>query len=418
MALVLTVFMLLNQGHQRREVQVNDSNHIEEWIREVEERPSSAVVMMRFIANRLRSLTSRNEELLAENIALRSERKVEEYETRIANLEYQLEMLTRQLGGETNFAAAAKVVETISLIAYLPQGNILRFEYPIGELANGQVIGCLPDIDPSPWTAPRLVVTSPLEEMLFLFDSGRTIRMPVSSLPAVEGETADWNRGYLAEPRGNEELVCALPIGKMSLYDFSIQTSRRGCARKMMKTSFESHIVKGFVGTGVKQKPDRAGGLLLSGKDDLLVMASWEGFLTCTTVSELSFSAEEMLRLSTTDHIVSSFVVSGKPSIVTITQNGKAVVRDADWLEPSTTGKSRGQQIFSQSRRDAGVRVAGAAAVDANDWGAALLSDGRVTAFPMGAVLASGALPGDYSDNPVIDFTVVGVSVQSADQEG
>ena len=73
---------------------------IEEWIREVEERPSSASLILRYIANRLSELASWNEELLAENIELRSGRKVEEYESRIASLEYQVGLLKRQLGGE------------------------------------------------------------------------------------------------------------------------------------------------------------------------------------------------------------------------------------------------------------------------------------------------------------------------------
>ncbi len=73
---------------------------IEEWIKEVEERPTSASIILQYISNRLRDLTDRNEELLAENIALVSGKRVEEYEQRIAHLEYQLELLKRQLGGD------------------------------------------------------------------------------------------------------------------------------------------------------------------------------------------------------------------------------------------------------------------------------------------------------------------------------
>ena len=42
---------------------------IEEWLKEAEERPGSAVLLIRYIANRLNELSARNEELLADNIA-------------------------------------------------------------------------------------------------------------------------------------------------------------------------------------------------------------------------------------------------------------------------------------------------------------------------------------------------------------
>jgi len=54
------------------------SQKIDEWVREVEERPSSAPVILRFIASRLSELAQRNEELLAENIELQTGQKVEQ----------------------------------------------------------------------------------------------------------------------------------------------------------------------------------------------------------------------------------------------------------------------------------------------------------------------------------------------------
>ena len=73
---------------------------IDEWIQEAEERPWSASLLIRHIANRLNEVSQWNEELHAENIALRSEKKVEEFERQIASLEYQLELLKRQVGGD------------------------------------------------------------------------------------------------------------------------------------------------------------------------------------------------------------------------------------------------------------------------------------------------------------------------------
>ena len=58
------------------------NNKIDEWLKEAETRPESALTLMRLIAERLRELTERNEELLAENIALQNGTRVEEYEGR------------------------------------------------------------------------------------------------------------------------------------------------------------------------------------------------------------------------------------------------------------------------------------------------------------------------------------------------
>jgi predicted RNase H-like nuclease (RuvC/YqgF family) len=78
---------------------------IDEWMKEAEERPESAVTIVKLIARRLRELTERNEELLAENIALQNGTRVEEYQKRIAHLEYQLDLLKRRFGVDDISAA-------------------------------------------------------------------------------------------------------------------------------------------------------------------------------------------------------------------------------------------------------------------------------------------------------------------------
>lgn len=380
------------------------ADQIDEWLKEVEERPSSAPLIIRYISNRLRDLTSRNEELLKENIALRSEKRVEEYEARIAQLEYQLEMLKRQVGSLGEITMPIEAASTLSLILYKRQGQVLRIEVERESVKHGEQMAQAELDDNQPGLAPRLLVTSPLEELLFVFDSGRTVSMPAGELPTCAPNEVDWKTSRLIEPRGGEELVVVLPIGKMALYDYCVQSSRRGCARKLMRSSFESHVAKGFIGAGVKQKPDRTGGLVLCGKDDVFVMASREGYLVRQEVNGLPFTAEVMLRLSPTDHITSSFVFGGKPSLVAVTQNGKVLVREVSWLEQPVSAKTRGQPIFSQSRRDAGVRLAGAAAVDQGDWGAALLIDGQMIAYDVTEAMAAGALVGDYQDNSILEF--------------
>jgi hypothetical protein len=393
------------------------SDQIEEWMREVEERPASAPLIIRFVANRLRDLTSRNEALLAENIELRSGQKVEAYEARIGNLEYQLEMLKRQMQGVAFASESLNAAKMLSLILYERQGRVLRMEFLVSDLADGALVGHAELPETTPGLAPRMLITSPMEELLFVFDSGRTQAYPVRDIPIWEENGAvpakGWDDAFLVEPRGGEELVTVLAIGKMALFDFCTQTSRRGCAKKMMRTSFESHVAKNFVGSGVKQRPDRTEGLVLCGKDDVLAIASREGFIVSVGLNDLSFSAEEMLRLSATDHITSSFALGQKSTLMVMIQSGKAVVREVSWLERTTTGKGRGQAIFSQARRDAGTRVAGAAAFDEGDWCAVLLEDGRVLVYPVSAVAAAGGIPGGDSGPVVVDFRVFPVSDQT-----
>ena len=169
---------------------------IEEWIREVEERQSTAALIVRFVANRLRDLTQRNEDLLAENIALRTNKRVEEYENRIANLEYQLGMLKRQVGGDLSGLADALMApaaeEMVSVLAYLPIGRVLRVEVGVNALAERQSVAQLVSMVAAGDRPPRLLVTSSQEELVFLFDSGRTVTMPVSAIPAEQGDGLVW----------------------------------------------------------------------------------------------------------------------------------------------------------------------------------------------------------------------------------
>jgi DNA gyrase/topoisomerase IV subunit A len=389
---------------------------IEEWINEVEGRPASAALIIRYIAARLSDLSGRNEALLAENIELRAGQKIEDYESRIANLEYQLDLLRRQMGGDINGKAIfQQAPDTISFFAYTTKGQVLRVETATAGLSAGVSVARF--ADPPEGVGPlRLLETVPTEELLFVFDSGRTETYPATDIPAQDGmEQIAWRDAFLVEPRGGEELVNILPVARMTLYDCCVQISRRGCTKKMMKSSFESHVAKGFIGAGVKGKPDKTCNLVLCGKDDVLVLASREGFLWSLDVNQLPYTIEEVLKLSAIDYLVTGFtvpsgLVSGqKPadntSIFILTQNGKVIHREPGWLEKPASYKSRGQAIFSQARREAGARVTVAAAVEKEDWGAALNSKGELTVHKISDLLESGSLPGD-SNLDITDFVV------------
>ena len=389
---------------------------IAEWLKEVEERPSSGSIIIQYIANRLSELTARNEELLAENLELRSGRKVEEYENRITSLEYQLDLLKRQIGGQVeesavNLAANPAEAETSSVLAYNPQGQVLRLEINPAALVSGEVAADFPMIEFSGKMPARLLATSSRQELLFVFDSGRTQTLPVSEIPTADLQKLSWRQAYLQEPRGVEELAFLLPIARMALFENAVQASRRGFIKKIKRALLENYISKDYIGSGTNLPSDRTFGLAFCGNDDLFVMVSQQGFVFSMPVERLLFAVEEALQLGPADHIVATFAISSagmvdrtQPSLLVVTQNGKAIQRDVSWLEPAGSFKSHGQPVFSKERRAAGVRVVGAAVVGAGDWGLALRSDGKLTAHKMADLFGSGSFLVKQSPADILGF--------------
>ncbi|OGN91962.1 MAG: hypothetical protein A2Y88_14675 [Chloroflexi bacterium RBG_13_48_10] len=386
-----------------------NQNKIDEWIREVEERPGSAALIIQYIANRLSELASREEELAAQNIDLLNGRKVEEYESRIANLEYQLELLKRQLGGEVNLPtempAIKPPIETINLLVYNPLGLVMRGEMNQVEIASGQTIGRISDWESLGDMRPNVLITTSQEELLLLFDSGRTVTLPVSQLPLLSVESLDWQQASVHEPTVKEELAAIHPIAKMSLYETCIQVSRRGFVKKFKTSFLATHITEKYIGTGVKLPADKTCGLTFANKNDLFVMVSQEGYIFSMQADRLPVAIEEVIHLGITDHIVSAFITGNKPSLLLITQNGKAVHREVSWLEPASSFKTKGQALLSKERREAGTRLIGAAAVDEADWGVILHSDGTLTTYNLRELLAAGSVPAGNQNASILCFS-------------
>jgi DNA gyrase/topoisomerase IV subunit A len=382
---------------------------IEEWIKEVDERPNSAPVILQYISNRLRDLTDRNEALLAENIALVSGKRVEEYEQRIAHLEYQLELLKRQLGGGITLDAVqmsdqapieTNKVDTLSLLIYNQQGRMLRFEIHPHLLVDGFHFGRIQGEVVIGEEAPRLLVVQSTEEVMSIYTSGRIAAYPVSSIPPInnstDGVTEDisWDQARLPdEPRGGERLACLMPVSKLPLADFFVQTSRRGFVKKIRTSMAQSILSNHYIGSGVKLPLDRTFSISLSGKDDQLVLVSHEGYLLRLELNRISSSVEEAIRLGSSDHLVSSFVFHPGTSLMVMTQIGKAVQITGDRLEVARSLKTKGQAAFSGQRREQGVRAVGAGSVREQDWAAGLHLDGQIKLYSVQQIFASGRLP-------------------------
>ena len=382
---------------------------IDEWIREVQERPASAELIIRYIANRLSELASREEELAAENIELLSGRRVEEYENRIASLEYQLELLKRQFGGEVILPAEVTlpkpVLETINLLVYNPLGQVLRLEMDPAKLSSGETLANLPDQTSADELPINLLVTGSQEELLFIFDSGRTVSMPVTQLPLSSAGDLGWNQAFVQEPRVKEELAAIQPIARMTLYETCIQASRRGFVKKMKTAFLASHITENYIGSGVKIRADKTLGITLANKNDLYILVTQEGYVFSMPIEKLPVAIEEVLRLGITDHVVSAFVAGQKLSILFITQNGKAVNRDASWLEGANSYRTKGQPLLSKERREAGTRIVGAAPVDDAEWGIFYRSDGSISVHQLHELIATGSAQTGQPASSILSFS-------------
>src|SRR5690348_12062990 len=145
------------------------ASKIDEWMKEVEERPESAATIVRLVVRRLRELSEQNEELLAENIALENGTRVEDYQKRITHLEYQLDMLKRRFGMDGSKLADLPIVEettsTLNLLVYNSLGRIFRVELDAETRAVGTLSGeMITDQEP-----PRLLAVASNENLLFLF---------------------------------------------------------------------------------------------------------------------------------------------------------------------------------------------------------------------------------------------------------
>jgi DNA gyrase/topoisomerase IV subunit A len=382
---------------------------IDEWIHEVEERPTSAALIIRYIANRLSELASREEELSAENIELLSGRRVEEYENRIASLEYQLELLKRQLGGEVALPIEQPVIpptpETLRLLVYNSQGKVLCMEMDPPKLFTQGVVARINLGSEQDGINPTVLATTSQEELLFIFDTGRTVTHPVAQLPISSHENISWEGALLEEPRIKEELAAIQPMAKMPLFEFCVQASRRGYVKKIKIPSFTTHLAEDYIGSGVKLPADKTCGVTFANRESLFVLVSQEGFIFSMPVEQLPIAIEEVIRLGITDHIVSMFTVTHEPSVAFITHNGKVVHREASWLEPANSFKSRGQAILSRERRETGTRIVGAAPVMEEDYGAFLFADGTLGVSILKDLLAQGSVPLSNECGVILSFT-------------
>jgi len=375
---------------------------LEDWIREIDERPESAPGLIRAIANRLIELEKSNEVLRAENIALRIENKVEEYENKIANLEYQIELLSRQVQ-----QAPTLTVEGKELLVFNRQNQVLR--KTVAEprsLFSEQIIAHFLEDSTFRENEVHLKSFDSTEEILLIFDTGHAIAMSISSLPSIPGDEMDWSQAYQEDPDSIEELVNILPISRLPLYEYCVQISRRGFAKRMPAKSFNTYIAQKNIGTGIRQQPDKPFNITLCNSEDTFVVVSKEGYIVNMTVDKLPFAIEPIINLGTNDYIVASFVIRENTSLLIVTKDGKIVHRDPNWLTIANSFRTQGQSIFSRKVRERGTQVIAAAPIEAGDWGVCLTGNGQVMGFEIEDTLNQGFIQKGKQYN-LLAFTMI-----------
>ena len=370
---------------------------IDEWMKEAEERPQSAVTIVRLIARRLRELSERDEELLAENIALQNGTRVEEYQKRIAHLEYQLELIKRRFGVDegtlVELPTQAVEASALNLLVYNAQGRIFRLELNQEVKELGRITGdMVTDHEP-----PRILTLPSNEEVLLLYTSGRVNTYNVSDIPLIElGNAWEWRQAALPdEPRAGELLACITPFSHLPLSDFFLQVSRRGCVKKTMTSMAQSILGNHYIGKGALQKSDQPFDLMLSHKKDHAAFITYEGKVIGFDVDELSYATEERIRLSATDYVIASFSVPAGTNLLCVTQTGKVIQRESRSIELSKSSTAKGQALIPPSRLEQGVRFMGAAAVKDSDSVIVLDATGRLRLFEAGSMIGAGSIEAD-----------------------
>ena len=371
---------------------------IDEWMKEVEDRPESAITIVRLVVRRLRELSEHNEELLSENIALQTGTRVEEYQKRIAHLEYQLDMLKRRFGLDesalTNSPTQMEgTASELNVLVYNSLGQIFRTELSADTKEVGLIAGGISaEIEP-----PRLLAVPSNENLLLLFTSGRVEKFSVTDIPAMPlGSDWAWNQSALPhEPRAGEQLACIIPFSHLPLTDFLLQISRRGYAKKTLTNISESILNNHFIGKGTSQKSDQPFDLTLSRKNDIASLVTCEGKVTAFDVESLTYTTEERIKLSATDYVIGSFILPADTSLLCVTQTGKVIHREGKSIEAAKTANTRGQVLIPPSRLEQGVRFMGAVAVKDADKVLILDASGRINIHDVSTMTGSGSISAD-----------------------
>jgi len=380
---------------------------IDDWIRQVEATPVLAPIIIRQITDRLLDLDAMNESLRAENLELGSGNRVKEYERRISELEFQLELFKRQLGS----GGGKPQLEATSLLLFNDKGQVIRLAIDDASLTGDQPFSRIEGTPHIQSHTFGLVTASAFDQFLLVFSTGRTTSLPVEQVPLSTGNGLDWASAYQADLRSMEELAWMLPITRLHAYDCCVQVSRFGSARKIGIGYFKTFITNNNIGKGVKFNFDRILNLTLCNENQLLVLASRTGNLLSLNASALPVALDEIMRFKVNDYVVSALTLDPGQSLVAVTQNGAAYAQNQAWLLPAKAGERRVRQLLPEKKREEDEVLAGAVALGDMDWLIVYRDVGTLSAYhPASLSNRRTMLAADQ------DARVLGVAVYSPSQ--
>jgi hypothetical protein len=216
----------------------------------------------------------------------------------------------------------------------------------------------------------------------------------LDAIPSLmPGGTWHWDQAALPdEPHAGELLVCLMPLARLPVSEFILQASRRGFVKKTLRSISEKVLADHYLGRAAAQKSDQPFDVCLADKKTHYVLVTFEGRLVGLEVNDLSYAAEEHIRLGSLDHLIAAFTLASDENILCLTQNGKIVLREAAGLELTKSATARGQALISQARLDQGTRFIGAVPYKLTDRLVVLDGQGRLNLYPAADVAGAGAI--------------------------
>ena len=372
---------------------------IDGWIRQVEATPVLAPILIRQITDRLLELDADNESLRAENLELSTGNKVKEFEQKIAELEFQLDLLKRQLGS----AGSTLAPEDASLLVFNDKGQVLRLSLKDSDLHAQQpfaVITGIPHIQSRNFS---MITVSAYDQLLLVTSSGRTVTVPVEQIALSKDNQPNWSTGYQVELPSQEELIWILPITRLHTFTDCIQVSRFGYGRKVTTQFFKTFIANHNLGKGTKFNFDRILNLTLCNDNQLLVLASKAGNFISLDTGSLPVSLTEIIKFKVSDYAVSSVLLGADQTLVGVTQNGFVFNQNQEGLKP---GKPIKRKLAPSPEDEVEGSLVGAVPVGNQDLLILYREDGSLSAYPTDGITNRGSLLDENNSNCVLAIAV------------
>ena len=346
---------------------------IQEWIEEIEQRPLAAPFIVRTLSARVIELDKVNEELRVENLNLQSGKKIQEYERKIAELEYQIKLLKRQVAGGTSPVP----MEQPSLLVYDAFGKMLITEFTPPALVSGHTLGTIAGFEAPRLDDIHLLTANTSDELLFLFDSGRIQTQKAGDLTHTPMDQLDWNDALQIDLRSGERLIAVIPINEIPMMDGCLQISRKGYARYISQEYFRSFLSERNIGKGIRTAADSLFTLTPCHQNDVYVLVTRRGFVSARLAGKLAITLYEIQKLDMQDYVVGAFTIQSHQQLVIADQTGGVYIQKNPWTDPAGADGSK-RRLLLAGAKAGGVDVLGAAAADPGSWHFRLTTTGKI----------------------------------------